>query len=430
MMFTRPGVLLLTLAWLGACLSPVAGGLVGPAEYNRLRAQLETQPMVFFVAKGPADSCGPGCNEWIAAQGVFQAGTAQSFKDFIKTLDGRKLPVFFHSPGGLNKDALEIGFILHQFRMTAGIGRTRAAGCDVFDQKDSACQRLIKAGESVKAQLLADGQCHSACVYAFLGGATRKVSVKAVLGIHSPYVDPKSKKSQVDEKAMVADTSRYMRRYLVQMGIDPRLQDLTVKVRPQDIYVLSRDEIAGFGIESRELYETPWLYYEDSPARFMILKSVTQRVTVEDRTEYLTTRFNLLCDLALNLSSFGYYRDLPWKHDNFSLKLKLGERSISFWTRGAPDRTESGIAKDFPSNRVLILKTEKLKDITLVENFSESEQHPAESRQIDLSALGLSEAVVEFDKKCILKSVAAPPWPTGNAPPKPVEWPHLKPVAP
>ena len=34
-------------------------------------AQPNPEPMIFFVAKGEPNACGPGCSEWIAAEGMF-----------------------------------------------------------------------------------------------------------------------------------------------------------------------------------------------------------------------------------------------------------------------------------------------------------------------------------------------------------------------
>ena len=34
-------------------------------------AQQNPEPMIFFVAKGEPNACGPGCSEWIAAEGTF-----------------------------------------------------------------------------------------------------------------------------------------------------------------------------------------------------------------------------------------------------------------------------------------------------------------------------------------------------------------------
>jgi hypothetical protein len=110
--------------------------------------------MIFFTAKGPADSCGHGCNEWISAVGVFDAGTSQRFRDFIEKLNGRNLPIFFHSPGGSIKTAIEVGYLLRERRMSAGIGRTDTK-CRVFDKR-AGCQKLFKDGGPIARRYFLD----------------------------------------------------------------------------------------------------------------------------------------------------------------------------------------------------------------------------------------------------------------------------------
>src|SRR5262245_17687690 len=62
-------------------------------------------PMIFYLAKGEVDACGPGCSEWIAAEGQFDLGAEQRFRSFLARLPGRKLPVFFNSSGGIQGEA-------------------------------------------------------------------------------------------------------------------------------------------------------------------------------------------------------------------------------------------------------------------------------------------------------------------------------------
>ncbi len=171
----------------------LASGLLTPREQNRALAEVDDRPIVFFVAKGAADACGRGCNEWIAAVGTFDIGATQRFRDFIEKLNGRDLPIFFHSRGGWLKPGAEIGFILRARHMTAGIGKTETKKCRVFDKKDTACQKLINAGQGVDARLIAsEGQCHSACVTAFVGGSIRFVASTAKIGVHSPHIAQES----------------------------------------------------------------------------------------------------------------------------------------------------------------------------------------------------------------------------------------------
>jgi hypothetical protein len=58
--------------------------------------------MIFYVAHGPPGACGPGCSDWIAAEGAVQW---DSYKRLIAILDrqaGHKLPLVIHSRGASN----------------------------------------------------------------------------------------------------------------------------------------------------------------------------------------------------------------------------------------------------------------------------------------------------------------------------------------
>src|SRR6185503_6941695 len=63
-------------------------------------AQWDRQPMTLYVAKGEPDACGPGCNEWIAADGPVDPDVVRRLGDLLDTLKGRNLPIMFNSGGG------------------------------------------------------------------------------------------------------------------------------------------------------------------------------------------------------------------------------------------------------------------------------------------------------------------------------------------
>jgi hypothetical protein len=304
----RLGVVALTLLGLCGGLCGLGGHaqarLLAPAEQNRLTAQLDKRPMVFFVAKGAADACGPGCNEWIAAEGQFLPGTAQRFRDFLGKLSRPDLPIFFHSPGGAAGDALQIGKILRERRMTAGIGRTFAEQCRVFAKEDP-CQRVIAAGGEVRARLrTAEGQCHSACVFAFAGASNRRVAAGALMGVHSVRFNPKYRQMASKQLAgkpapsvgefSVSAAHHSLERYLILMGIDPRLQQVAAKVDARRMYILGRDEIARFGVETGEFYETTWAAFADLERRPFALKSVTW-ATAGERSWHRTVGVQFWC---------------------------------------------------------------------------------------------------------------------------------------
>src|SRR5262249_51328077 len=90
----------------------LAGSLTGAAaapgadaaareKVKAIYERMKRQPMVFFVAKGGPNACGPGCSEWIAAEGMIDPDAAERFRDFVATLPRRDLPLFLNSIGGI-----------------------------------------------------------------------------------------------------------------------------------------------------------------------------------------------------------------------------------------------------------------------------------------------------------------------------------------
>ena len=52
--------------------------------FARHPAQPDPEPMIFFLAKGERDACGPGCSEWIAAEGMFEGPQVERrFRDLL-----------------------------------------------------------------------------------------------------------------------------------------------------------------------------------------------------------------------------------------------------------------------------------------------------------------------------------------------------------
>ncbi len=140
-------------------------------------------PMIFYVAKGAPDACGPGCREWIAAEGAFDTGAATRLRAFLSRHRDANLPIYFHSPGGLADRAFSIGRMMRERGMTAGVSRTQPEACRKLDEK--ACNALKRSGQTLASELSAIAACNSACVYALIGATERRVPPGARLGVHS-----------------------------------------------------------------------------------------------------------------------------------------------------------------------------------------------------------------------------------------------------
>jgi hypothetical protein len=396
------------------------------AERRRLHTFLEQQPMVFFVAKGPADSCGPGCSEWIAAVGKFESNTDQRFRDFLEKLNGRNLPIYFHSPGGTSASGHKIGLMLRERRMTAGVGRTETRRCRIFDKKDSACQNLLKTGQAVDARLMTkDAQCHSACVYAFVGASSRRVASDAFIGVHHAKFGPdlqkklpelragasvKNRRAAIESirnpkpsKAQAKQYEQAVRNYYLRMGIDPGLSELAEKTPSEKIYLLNRAELARFGVAIQgDRYETPWASFESANNKLVVTKSIT-RLSVLKPAENLTTQLYLQC------SQFGspllsYRRELPVDQEHAP---KFVGAAFDDWLLEFQSiRTQAGVETGGYSAKQLYLETiakfAEAKSLTIWEQRKGDAQ---EIQQLKFSNAGLEPAVSEFRKRCVPEAV-------------------------
>lgn len=327
---------------LSVAASPARETLVLPdKESKQLTARIDREQMLFVVAKGAPNSCGPGCSEWIAAQGTFDPAASERFKKFLVSLPRRDLPIFLHSSGGNTKQAMLMAVMLRQNRMRAGVARTLPEGCRSDVATDPACRRLVQSKGDVQARLVTSGaKCSSACVLAFVGASVRQVAADARIEIHSYVLT--SDKAQFKS----VDNGPVYKRFLVHMGIESGLLDLINSVPFHRMRALTRAEIARFGIETRDVYETQWMLSKlPVPEHFYVRKSVTQ-VEVAGSAEYRTTRIAIAC-----LESHGL---LVSYHRELSKGEGVGSATMRF---GGSELQLSGVAtseKDTEARRAVV----------------------------------------------------------------------------
>jgi hypothetical protein len=236
-------------------------------------------PIVFFVAKGDANACGVRCSEWIAADGTIDDGADDRLRALLKKLGGRKLPIFFHSPGGAVPTGLAIGRLMRQRGLTAGVGWTVPAGCDPKQQIEPACDKLKRSGRDLVAVLdTGHTMCNSSCVYALVGAAVREVGAGVELGVHSSAISftrklidgqghvttmPTHVAPTVERKALESGYTT-IAAYLREMGISQDLLAAARGVAFSQLHLLTRDQIVAFGIDRRETVEGMWLFVDQT----------------------------------------------------------------------------------------------------------------------------------------------------------------------
>jgi hypothetical protein len=125
----------------------------------------------------------------------------------------RAADVFLDSPGGSLGAALALGRLFRRHNMSTHIGN------------------------SAQAQA-ATGRCFSACVYAFIGGASRYMTEQDSLGVHR-FSAGSSSENDLERAQLV---SGEIARYISDMGVDVRLFQLASRVPSASMYRLGLKE--------------------------------------------------------------------------------------------------------------------------------------------------------------------------------------------
>ena len=297
--------------------------------------------MVFYLAKGEPDSCGQGCSEWIAAEGQIDLSTAQRLRTFLNRLGKRKLPIYFHSPGGTGTTAMEIGRLLRERELTAGVSQTVPVDCAAASAR--ACRALKQSGHVLPSMLRAGG-CNSACVFALIGARVRQVPPGARLGVHSAKVivmrtdgrkvNYSDRQVASFQKAKLTELNAQLRRYVQEMKVDVHLFDLGAKVPPERVQYLTRDEIVRFGIDTREFQETRWELIESTRPEPWAMKLFVQ--TAGDGSKELRTSFLQIACGGLQLTRIAYLRHvgLTEKGEKPTITLLADDRKTTLLGSG------------------------------------------------------------------------------------------------
>jgi len=357
-----------------------------PKELERVLAKLRSEPMIFVVATGEPNACGRGCTGWIAGEGRFDEGAAQRFREFLAVLAKRDLPIFFNSDGGLVSEAVQIGLILRENRMTAGVARTVPEGCHLSFPLDDGCRRLMQSKREHKARLYFGGaRCGSACVYAMVGASTRHVDPGATLRIHSSI------------GREVEKTENPLRRYVVGMGVDPALVDAAMKIPARTFRGLSRGEMERFGIETRGVHETPWFAYHGPAGEFLLLKSVTYP-TGDTGDQYRTRTVGLACSPFPSSIRFMYHQKLTAKesHTPPMIQAKIGDSVIDLTTLNPQ---KDLVEKSFDLEPRQLQRAIETGSFEITEMFDQS-MIKKPSLVVKFSTLGLSANIAVLESKC------------------------------
>jgi hypothetical protein len=350
-----------------------------------------------YLAKGPPDSCGPGCDRWIAVEGKMDAGAAARLRKILKTQKTANLPLFLHSPGGDVRQGIAMGRLLREHKATARVGRTMVKECGVERQADAACLKHKQSGRELEAELVeASAFCNSSCAYMLLGATTREIAPEVTVGVHSARVTinysggrtpPKAVREEAASRA-IARLDRDLVQYVGTMGVDRSLLDLIKTVKFEQMHALKRDELIRFGIDKREFVETSWRFTDRG--RVSYIDKIVQERDVKEPKGFRTLRWRLGCTFAPNMR-LDYFRS-NGRESLASAVIRFGaDRKIVL--AATPDGGVRGA-------RVYSATLDQLKAASQLSLMEVPEDTKALPRETILSTDGLSRAAEQLLSAC------------------------------
>jgi hypothetical protein len=183
--------------------------------------------------------------------GEIYTGAADAFAGFLKA--HHPVPgttVFLYSPGGDIHEGMAIGRLIRAYGLSTSV------------------QRLIGFSSGItRSAILSQGECDSACTFAFMGGVRRTVPLGANYGVHDANTQSVDTPYGFEQgQSLLAEVVAYCN----EMGIAPGLIDIFVKYYSieNQIYNLSPDELSSLNITTDD-YATTWTveaYF--SPGKF------------------------------------------------------------------------------------------------------------------------------------------------------------------
>jgi hypothetical protein len=211
----------------------------GSADLRRPQRPPRTPPMRFVHVTSADPACAPTCPEWLSAEGQIEAGSAAQFAEALKRLNGRRLPILIHSPGGSVPDAGAMGELIRARGLAVAVARTLIANCS---------ETALKCPDSLGKAISSGASCASACVLVLAGGIERFVGPVPLVGVHQITTTVKS----VEGVAHLTSTRKLYEQpgidtavetYLAAMGIGDPVMTLMRKTPAASIRWLSLTDL-------------------------------------------------------------------------------------------------------------------------------------------------------------------------------------------
>ena len=220
-----------------ASMAPVAAAV--PRDVGGLPDR--AQAMRIAVVRDATPGCSPSCTEWVAAQGRIVPETRAAFDRVLRSLGGRRLPVFIDSLGGSVPDAIAIGRAIRDRHLDVVVTRTAFDACG-----GRACAASPLDGIRPGRAHGIGSVCASSCTLILAAGETRQAAPWTLVGVHQIIV--KQTMTRVERSYRVV--SRLVG------GVRVVVSRTLVGVRPLSTFSVTKKP-------SPEAYETVAAYLSD-----------------------------------------------------------------------------------------------------------------------------------------------------------------------
>jgi hypothetical protein len=218
--------------------------------------------------------------------------------------------------------------------------------------------------------------------------------------------------------AKAAEFDAQLRRYIRDMGIDLRLFETSAKVPHEQVYYLSRNEIAAFGIDRREYADAPWFVSQFSNNTPYVSKWIVEARGPE-RKDYRVSVVLFTCSSAYH-ASIRYLRGLASDEIGrpVTATFSIGKHTAQFALNGngiKEDAVDTGSVFSADSGYV------SFEDVAAAAAHgaigviqADPRDDTQRPRVIELSTQGLAEAIKVLRDKCAASTPAAPGWVAGT----------------
>ena len=193
-------------------------------------------------------------DQWIFATGEIVQGTTDRFLGFVKAnpqlTDGAT--VILNSPGGSPVEGIKLGDAIRQLRYRTDVG-----------------------AEDPMPMTVAPGQCFSACIYPYLGGEYRYLKEGSVIGIYR-FRFGKDFGGRVTSE-ISQQLSGEIVSFIARSRADPNLFAVMSQTSPDDVQVLSSEDLKKFKIVTGDIYSEEWGFEVHGPLSYLKADQIAWR---------------------------------------------------------------------------------------------------------------------------------------------------------